>query len=118
METQRVDKPWGWYEVIRKGNNYIVKVLRIFAGKRISLQSHQNREEYWTVVDGKGIFENHAFNIRNTPVVPGSQMVIRKGEKHRLSAHQDYDVEIMEVQWGENLSEDDIERFEDDFGRT
>jgi mannose-6-phosphate isomerase-like protein (cupin superfamily) len=116
--TIKIDKPWGWYQVIYSSDQYIIKILRIKAGKRISLQSHKHRDEFWTVVMGSGIYENSGLGISNKyRLKAGSMVGVYKNEKHRLTASEDSDIEIVEVQKGDYLSEDDITRYQDDFGR-
>jgi len=118
MENVTIERPWGWYKVLYSGKDYLVKCLRVKAGKRISLQSHQHRDEYWTVVEGSGSIECSPEVSILRPVEIGSQISIFRGDKHRLSASEYSDIEIIEVQHGENLDESDILRYQDDFGRN
>lgn len=93
---------------------YLVKRLWIHPGARISLQRHRHRCEHWVVVAGSGLLEcdgaSHA-------AAPGSTLLIPAGAIHRASA-ADAGLLIIEVQRGELLSEEDIERFADDYGRV
>jgi len=110
MASQR---PWGWYEVLHDGD-YKVKRIHVFPNKRLSLQSHQFREECWYVVKGSGKA------VKGDTLVPlheGDVIRIDRLEKHRLINDSDADLEIVEIQRGTYFGEDDIVRYEDDFGR-
>jgi mannose-6-phosphate isomerase len=114
-----VEKPWGWYNTLTPDQTslfrgYLVKELHVKKGHRLSLQRHQHRCEYWIVVNGQGMFECDG---RVQLVNEGSSLYIPKGSVHRLTADKE-DIRIVEVQCGEVISEDDIERLEDDYDRT
>jgi mannose-6-phosphate isomerase len=116
METialERTVRPWGWYETITSGEGYLVKRLWLAPGRRISLQRHTHRCEHWVVVNGEGILtlEDTAVSAQK-----GTTLFVPQGARHRAEAGTTA-LEIVEVQRGEVLSETDIERFEDDFGR-
>lgn len=108
-------KPWGGYRVIELGDGYQVKQLRLTPGDRLSLQRHQHRSEQWTVIAGRGeaIVDDkwHAISASDFVAVP-------QGAVHRLINTGTDDLVIIEVQIGSYLGEDDIERFEDDYGRA
>lgn len=110
----RSQRPWGWFETLAEGEGYRVKRLRIQAGRRISLQRHRHRCEHWVVVAGTGRIDCEDGQIE---AVVGTTVFIPVGGIHRASAGP-VDLEIIEVQRGALLSEDDIERFDDDFGRV
>jgi mannose-6-phosphate isomerase-like protein (cupin superfamily) len=112
--AERVLRPWGWFETLASGEGYLVKRLRITAGQRLSLQRHRHRCEHWVVVGGEGVIE---CDRRSFTAAPGTTMFIPTGGLHRAAAAAT-DLEIIEVQRGEALREDDIERFEDDYGRV
>ena len=112
--TPRVFRPWGWYETLALGDGYLVKRLRVRAGQRISRQRHHHRCEQWVVVCGHGTIECDGRLIEATV---GASVFIPVGGMHRASAGS-HDLEIIEVQRGDVLSEDDIERFDDDYGRV
>ncbi|MFM9088572.1 MAG: phosphomannose isomerase type II C-terminal cupin domain [Cyanobium sp.] len=117
METitkSRVHRPWGWYETITSGQGYLVKRLWLAPGKRISLQLHRHRCEHWVVVNGEGSFTLEGTTIQ---AERGSTLFVPLGARHRAEAGSEA-LEIVEVQRGDQLDEDDIERFEDDFGRA
>ncbi|MBT6689784.1 phosphomannose isomerase type II C-terminal cupin domain [archaeon] len=110
-----IERFWGGYVSIERGGGYQVKRLTLKPGKRISLQKHLHRSEHWVVVSGVAKI-----------VLGGESIVLGKNEStyvgvgvvHRLENMGKIDLEIIEVQMGEYLGEDDIERFEDDFGRV
>ena len=91
-----------------------IKKLVVHPGKRLSLQSHKFRSEHWFVISGSG---NAEIELQTTNLIAGSSVDIKVGEKHRLSASSIEELIIIEVQTGTNFDENDIERYEDDFGR-
>jgi mannose-6-phosphate isomerase-like protein (cupin superfamily) len=109
----REERPWGWFETLTVGDGYLVKRLCIHAGRRLSLQRHRWRSEHWLVVGGDGLLECGG---EQWQAGPGTSLVIPLGAVHRASAGN-ADLLIVEVQRGERLREDDIERLADDFGR-
>jgi len=113
----RVFRPWGWYINI-DGNDHSgtkVKRLMVLPGKRLSLQSHTKREEHWVVVRGTACVE-----------LDGEEIILKEngyvhipiGARHRIHNKGTELVEIVETQVGSYLGEDDIVRYEDDFGRV
>ena len=116
----RVNRPWGWFETLvaaspaHAGGGYGVKRLWIDANARISLQRHLHRSEHWVVVAGTGLLE---CGEEATAAQPGTSLVVPVGAIHRASAGAE-GLLIIEVQRGEQLREDDIERFADDYGRV
>lgn len=110
----RCERPWGWFETLAEGEGYRVKRLRLHAGRRLSLQRHRHRCEHWVVVAGEGSVECEG---RRLEAGPGTTVFIPVGGLHRATAGA-VALEILEVQRGALLSEEDIERLEDDFGRV
>ncbi len=108
-----VERPWGWFETLGQGEGYLVKRLCIHAGRRLSRQRHRHRCEHWVVVAGTGELECDGAMV---PAAAGTSLFIPLGAVHRASAGNQ-DLLIIEVQRGEQLSEDDIERLADDYGR-
>ena len=107
-------RPWGYYDSIDAGENFKVKRLTVYPGKRLSLQLHHKRSEHWVVVKGvatvtKGEEEFLLHENESTYIPPET--------KHRLEITGDNVLEIIEVQSGSYLGEDDIVRYDDDFGR-
>lgn len=113
-DGQRCERPWGWFETLARGDGYLVKRLGIRAGRRISLQRHRHRCEHWVVVSGCGELELEGEGI---PAGVGTSLFVPEGAWHRAAAGGD-DLLIVEVQRGDELREDDIERLADDFGRA
>lgn len=110
----RHGRPWGWYETLAEDRGYLIKRLWIDPGQRLSLQRHRHREEHWIVVAGGG--ELH-LEGEVTPLKVGQTVHIPNGAVHRASASPE-GLLIVEVQRGSLLSEDDIERLSDDYGRA
>jgi mannose-6-phosphate isomerase len=111
---ERFHRPWGWFETLATGNGYLVKRLLIAAHRRISLQRHHHRSEHWVVVAGSGVLERDGERIS---AEAGTSLFVPCGSVHRATADASA-LEIIEVQRGDVLREDDIERFEDDYGRV
>jgi len=110
----RQNRPWGWFEVLSAADGYLVKRLCIHAGQRISLQRHNHRDEHWLVVAGQGGLECDGQAIAARP---GTSLEVPRRALHRISAGAT-DLIIVEVQLGAPLSEADIERLADDYGRS
>lgn len=110
--STREERPWGWFETIEQGSNYKVKKLFVKQGCRLSLQSHDHRDEHWVVVSGTGVVE---LNGEQHPVQTGQYLFVPKTHKHRIVASED--VELIEVQMGV-CEESDIKRYQDDYGRA
>lgn len=111
---RRVYRPWGSFEGVDAGKGWQVKCIRVKPGASLSLQMHHHRAEHWVVVKGK------AEVVRGEDVfqlAENESTFIPVGEKHRLSNPGTVEVELIEVQWGDYLGEDDIVRFEDEYGR-
>ncbi|MCD6373206.1 MAG: mannose-1-phosphate guanylyltransferase/mannose-6-phosphate isomerase [Thermococcus sp.] len=107
-------RPWGSYTVLEEGERYKIKRLTVLPGKRLSVQMHYHRSEHWVVVRGtaKVLVGDKEILLR-----PGESTFIPAGVKHRLENPGKVVLEVIETQIGEYLGEDDIVRFEDDFGR-
>jgi mannose-6-phosphate isomerase len=113
MPEARVERPWGWYETLFAGEGYLVKRLWLSPGRRLSLQRHHHRCEHWVVVNGEGVL---TLEDTRLSAERGTTLFVPEGARHRAEAGSTA-LEIVEVQRGSSLSEADIERFEDDFGR-
>ena len=109
------ERPWGWYDVIDQGNRYKVKSIEVNPNASLSLQKHLHRAEHWVVVEGTAQVE---VDGKITIIRENESTYIPLGSKHRLSNPGKIPLRIIEVQSGSYLEEDDIERFEDDYGRT
>ncbi len=107
-------RPWGWFRVLGKGENFVVKELFIEEGRRTSLQLHHHREEFWIVVEGNGKIQ---VGESRREVKEGDVVFVPRAVKHRIEGGKG-GVRIVEVWKGEILDENDIERLEDDYGRA
>ncbi len=107
-------RPWGSYTVLQTSTGFKIKLVEIEPGKRLSLQRHKKRAEHWVVVEGRAKItwgDIIKFVNRNESIY------IPQGKKHRLENPADSILRIVEVQTGDYLEENDIERFADDFNR-
>ncbi|MFM8590854.1 MAG: cupin domain-containing protein, partial [Limnohabitans sp.] len=112
---RKVHRPWGWYDSIDSGERFQVKRIVVNPGASLSLQMHHHRAEHWVVVKGTA----EVVNGDQTLLLQENQSTyIPLGEKHRLRNPGKVPLEIIEVQSGSYLGEDDIVRFEDTFGRA
>ena len=110
----RVYRPWGWYESLEAGPGYQVKHLMVKPGHGLSVQSHKHRAEHWVVVAGR------ARVTRGDEVVTlneNESTYLPAGTRHRLENPESTPLSVIEVQSGRYLGEDDIERFDDQYGR-
>ena len=111
----QVFRPWGSYELLVSGDGFQVKRIVVKPGERLSLQMHQHRAEHWVVVRGTA----EVVNGDETMILTEDQSTyIPIGAKHRLSNPTQDPLELIEVQSGSYLGEDDIVRFEDVYGRA
>lgn len=108
-------RPWGSWKVLDVMPAIVVKKLIVSPGKRISLQRHRFRSERWIVVDGVATVRK---DDRVLHLNPGEGVFLPQGCLHRLGNETDQPVMLIEIQFGSPLSEDDIERFNDDYGRA
>jgi len=117
-----VKRPWGEYVVLAEGKNFLVKILRVLPNMRTSLQVHKHREEHWNVLAGKAIVQapsiTSPFEIASLTLEEGHEVHIAAGEAHRLGNMGAGMLEVLEVQRGDVLSEEDIVRYVDDHGRA
>jgi mannose-6-phosphate isomerase-like protein (cupin superfamily) len=109
----RDERPWGYYEVLLQETGIQIKRLVVNDMQRLSLQSHEKRDEYWFCTAGNGVV---TIDGAQTEMYPGATLQILRGEKHRVQALGGQ-LTILEVQTGSYLEEDDIVRYEDDYGR-
>lgn len=109
-----VCRPWGSFKVLASGDGFLVKHLHVAPHCQISLQSHASRIEHWVVVKGVALAERQGCW---TELLLGDGIKIEKNQRHRLKNNQEYQLEIIEVQVGQDLSESDIVRYDDDYQR-
>jgi mannose-6-phosphate isomerase-like protein (cupin superfamily) len=109
------NKPWGSYHVLEERVGYKVKRIAVLNQGRLSLQSHKHRSEHWTVVNGTATVtvDDSVFTLTR-----GQSIDIPLGAKHRLENFGEGVVEVIEVQFGGYLGEDDIVRYDDIYNRT
>jgi mannose-1-phosphate guanylyltransferase/mannose-6-phosphate isomerase len=112
---RKVYRPWGWYDSIESGEYFQVKRLHVKPGAKLSLQMHHKRAEHWVVVTGTATVTNgeQTFSLNK-----GKSTFIPLGVTHALENQTNKPLEIIEVQSGSYLGEDDIVRFEDVYGRA
>jgi mannose-6-phosphate isomerase-like protein (cupin superfamily) len=110
-------RPWGCYEVIKKSSDdlELEKLITVKPNNKLSLQSHKHREEFWVVIEGNALVEIDS--VTHT-LTSGDKIHIPLGSIHRLKNIGQKDLVIHEIQKGELLSEEDIIRYEDDYGRV
>ena len=112
---RKVYRPWGSYDSIDNGDRFQVKRITVKSGAKLSLQKHYHRAEHWIVVRGSALVTNGDKEILLTE---NQSTYIPVGQVHRLENPGKVDLELIEVQSGSYLGEDDIVRFEDSYGRS
>ncbi len=112
---RKVHRPWGWYDSIDEGGRFKVKRIHVKPGASLSLQKHHHRAEHWVVVKGTAEI---TCGYTKQILTENQSTYIPLGEVHRLANPGAITLEIIEVQSGSYLGEDDIVRFEDTYGRT
>ena len=111
---RKVHRPWGWYDSIDEAERFKVKRIQVKPGASLSLQKHHHRAEHWIVVKGTA---EVTCGDKVTLITENQSTYIPLGEVHRLANPGSIPLEIIEVQSGSYLGEDDIVRFEDTYGR-
>ncbi|WP_191057492.1 phosphomannose isomerase type II C-terminal cupin domain [Geminicoccus harenae] len=109
------ERPWGRWEVLDTGATHAVKRITVKPGAKLSLQRHKHRAEHWVVGQGKVRVTRDEDSL---VLIAGQAVYLPLGCVHRMENIGDVDLVIIEVQIGENLDENDIERLEDVYGRT
>lgn len=112
---RKVQRPWGWYDSIDEGGRFKVKRIQVKPGASLSLQKHHHRAEHWVVVSGTAEI---TCGDKKLLLTENQSTYIPLGEVHRLANPGSIPLEIIEVQSGSYLSEDDIIRFKDNYGRS
>ncbi len=119
METEMVNdesqRPWGYYVILADAPDHKVKRIHVKPGKRLSLQRHQRRSEHWHIVSGQALVTR---GDNQLTLGPGDSIDIPQGTVHRIENQGQDEVYFIEIQHGDYFGEDDIERLEDDFGRS
>ncbi len=113
-EHKKMYRPWGFYVSVLEESKWKVKVIQVKPGEQLSLQMHHHRSEHWIVVKGTAKIE---INNKERVLREHESCYIPLGSKHRLTNQGKIPLKIIEVQSGSYVGEDDIERFEDNYGR-
>lgn len=115
MTNEPDQRPWGSYTVLGNDDGYQVKEIVVHPGKRLSYQRHAHRSEHWYVVRGSGLV---TLDGEQRGIGVGAAVDVPIGQLHRIENNGTGPLVFVEVQVGSYLGEDDIERVEDDFGRS
>lgn len=110
-----VNRPWGTYQVLMEGPHFKVKKIVVYPGARLSLQSHDRRAEHWVITKGSAEVVNGEQVLQ---LMANQSTYIPAQTKHRLSNNTQELLELIEVQTGNYLGEDDIKRYDDVYGRV
>lgn len=112
---ERTTRPWGWYETVSEVPGHKIKRIGVLPGQQLSLQKHHQRAEHWIVVQGTArvTLDDQVFDLGM-----GQHCDIALEQVHRLANLTTEPLEIVEVQFGNYLGEDDIVRLSDDYGRA
>ena len=113
--TLKEVRPWGSFKILAAGERYQVKRLVVNPGAKLSLQSHRHRAEEWTVVNGTA---HVTLDDERLTVPEGGTVSVAVGARHRLQNPGRIPLVVIEVQLGSYLEEDDIERYDDEYGRA
>ena len=114
LVVKEIIKPWGSYKTFEKDKGFLVKRITVAPGEILSLQSHKHRSEHWLVASGVATVECDG---EKSYLNQFESISIPQGAKHRLSNESKEFLQVVEVQFGEILSEDDITRYEDKYQR-
>lgn len=115
MSLEWEARPWGSWHVLDVDEGYKVKRIQVNPGARLSYQSHAQRSEHWVVLAGEAtaIIDGEVLRAR-----PGQSIDVPRGARHRLMNDGETELVIIEVQRGAYTGEDDIVRYDDDYGRS
>ena len=110
-----VFRPWGYYTRLNSGDGWLSKIITVLPSHKLSLQSHNHRSEHWVILEGNAliIMEDESYNLTK-----GQSIDIPVNKKHSLQNPYKEVLKILEVQKGDYISEDDIIRYEDMYGRV
>tara|TARA_B100000401_G_C52599907_1_gene621442 strand:+ start:309 stop:653 length:345 start_codon:yes stop_codon:yes gene_type:complete len=109
-----VEKPWGSFEILKSGKNYLVKKIYVKPGGVLSLQSHEHRSEHWIVAEGEA---EVTINDKIITLNENQNIFIPKGAIHRMANKSNINLIIIEMWYGDKLDENDIKRYEDIYER-
>ena len=114
ITNKTIFRPWGYFNSIEESPNWKVKEIFVNPNSSLSLQKHLHRSEHWIILEGKASIQ---INDSKKELIANESTFIPKGAKHRLSNKENSPLIIIEIQCGTYLGEDDIIRFEDNYGR-
>ncbi len=109
-----VNKPWGSFEILLNADNYLIKKIIVNPGGILSLQRHSHRSEHWIVAEGEA---EVTIDNKTKKLKTNENIFVPQGSKHRLSNKTSNNLVIIEMWYGDNLDENDIERYEDIYNR-
>lgn len=109
------DRPWGRWSVLAIGKNYAIKQIDVLPGKILSLQSHNHRSEHWTILIGHA---RVTLDDKEIDLEHNGAIFIPVGCKHRIANIGEDTMSFIEIQTGKNLDENDIIRYQDEYGRA
>ena len=114
-ENITVKRPWGYFTNLLEGNGFLTKVIHVNPNQKLSVQSHKHRSEHWVVLEGEAtvLLDKKFFVLK-----AGESIDIEVNQIHSLQNLSSNDLKVLEVQRGELLSEEDIIRYEDMYGRV
>ena len=115
LVSTTIDKPWGSYKTFEKDKDYLVKIITVNPGEKLSLQSHQHRSEYWLIISGIATVECDG---KISHLNRNESIFIPQRSKHRLSNENKEVLKVFEAQYGDKLSESDIIRYQDEYDRV
>lgn len=107
-------RPWGKFEVLHEDENCKVKKITVNSGQKLSLQSHEKRNETWVFVKGSGrvVLDEEFFEVEK-----GNAVLVPAGCKHRVLNNAENELVFIETQFGSYFGEDDVVRYQDEYGR-
>lgn len=113
-EPKSERRPWGEFHILEDAAHFKCKRLIVEPGQQLSYQSHEQREEHWVFIRGRGIV---VLDNKEHQVGTGTYIKIPQQSKHRIRNNGTEPLELIEVQLGDYFGEDDITRYDDDYGR-
>ena len=123
FDRDRIERPWGWFEILHEDLACKTKLIHLNPGQKTSLQSHEKRQETWTITEGVGqvyMSKNMSWGEETNyyPLKAGESVVIPVNMIHRIINTGDKPLRLIEVQTGKSFEEEDITRYQDDYGRA
>ena len=107
-----VQKPWGYYEILKSGKKFLVKKLFVKPGGMLSLQNHEHRSEHWLIAEGEA---EVTLDKKTIKLVENENIFIPKAAFHRIANTGSKDLIIIEMWYGEILDENDIKRYDKNY---